>query len=109
MIKPLPNRVLVKVLPRYGAIESKLNLTLVDKQKHYLGARKGEVLGVGENISSVKVGEIVWFHGAQGKTFDENELGINDGIGMRILRPKDLLAVEDPVMDEISGAMVRAA
>ena len=104
MIKPLPNRVLVKVLPRYGAIESKLNLTLVDKKKHYLGARRGEVIGVGEDIASVAVGDIVWFHGAQGKTFDQNELGVNDGIGMRILRPKDLLCVEEPVIDEVSGA-----
>jgi co-chaperonin GroES (HSP10) len=85
----------VKLLTRYGALEQKLNLTLVDKQKHYQGARRGEVLAVGENIPEVKAGDVVWFHGAQGKSFDENSAGFNDGTGMRALKWKDLLAAEE--------------
>ena len=97
MIRPLPNRVLVRVLPRYGDIESKLNLVVVDKKKHYEGTRRGEVLAVGKYISEVSPGEIVWFHGAQGESFDKNELGANNGIGLRRLRMKDMLAVEEPM------------
>lgn len=97
MIKPLPNRLLVKLLPRYGDLESKLNLTLVDKKKHYEGARRGEVIGVGDRIWELKVGDIVWFHGVQGESFDRNEIGANNGTGMRRLRMKDCLAIEEPV------------
>lgn len=100
MIRPLPNRVLVKVLPRYGELESKLNLTLVDKKKHYQGARRGEVLAVGEYIREVHPGEIVWFHGAQGKSFDRNEIGANDGVGMRVLRMNEIYVVEETVAVE---------
>ena len=78
MIKPLPNRVLVKVLPRYGDSESKLNLVLVDNRKHYEGARRGEVLSAGDFVRELKAGDIVWFLGAQGKSFDQNELGAHD-------------------------------
>ena len=97
MIRPLPNRILVKLLPRYGGLSEKLNLTLVDKRKHYEGARRGEVLAVGRHITEVNPGEVVWFHGAQGKSFDENSAGFNDGTGMRVLRMTDVLAVEEKV------------
>lgn len=103
MIRPLPNRVLVEVLPRYGELESKLNLTLVDKKKHYEGARRGRVIGVGDRIREIAVGDIVWFHGPQGQSFDKNSAGFNDGTGMRRLRQKDLLAIEDPIHDTVAA------
>ena len=95
MIKPLPNRVLVKVLPRYGSSESKLQLVLVDNRKHYEGARRGEVLAVGDFVREIKAGDIVWFLGAQGKSFDQNELGANDGTGMRVLQARHIFCVEE--------------
>ena len=74
-----------------------MNLTLVDKKRHYEGARRGEVLAVGKHISEVNPGEVVWFHGAQGKSFDENSAGFNDGVGMRVLRVKEIYCVEEKV------------
>jgi co-chaperonin GroES (HSP10) len=98
MIKPLPNRVLVKLLPRWKAIEDSLHLILVDKKKHYEGARRGEVLSVGDFVVEVKVGEKVWFHGAMGKSFDKDSDGqVTDGVGLRVLRVRDILCVEHPV------------
>ena len=104
VIKPLPNRVLVKVLPRYGDSESKLNLVLVDNRKHFEGNRRGIVIAIGDGVREVNVGDIVWFLGAQGKSFDENELGANDGVGMRLLQARHIFCVEDPIRDQAEVA-----
>ena len=53
-------------------------------------------MAVGKYIREVHPGEIVWFHGAQGKSFDENSAGFNDGVGMRVLRMKEIYVVEEP-------------
>lgn len=95
MIKPLPGRVLVEILPRYLAAESKLNLTIVDKKKHFEGSRKGRVLGVGDFVRDVQSGDVVWFEGPRGKSFSRNSAGFNDGTDMRVLRASDILAVEE--------------
>ena len=95
MLRALPNRVLVKLLPRYGDVESKLHLVVVDRKKDFEGSRRAEVLAIGRGITQVKAGDVVWFHGAQGQSFDRDERGANDGTAMRRLRMKDLLAVEE--------------
>jgi len=101
MIKPLPNRILVKLLPRY---ESKNNLILVDKRKHFEGSRRGEVLAVGSGIRELKAGDVVWFHGAQGKSFGKNSNDeVTDGVDFRTLRSKDVLGVEEEVPREVAA------
>ena len=57
------------------------------------------MLAVGDYISEVKAGDVVWFHGAQGKSFDENSAGYNDGVGMRVLRMKEIYVVEEEKID----------
>ena len=94
MIQPLPNRLIVKVLPRY---ESKLNLTFVDKKKHYEDIRRGEVIAVGRYIREIRSGEIVWFHGDEGDSFGSESGMANDGTDYRRLKQAACLAVEEGV------------
>jgi len=97
MLKALPHRVLVRMLPRYGDLESKLNLTLVDKKKHFEGSRRGEIMAVGDRVPELKPGDVVWFIGPQGQSFGKNSAGFNDGTEYRRLRYRDCLAVEEKV------------
>ncbi len=99
MIKPLGNRVLVKLLSRYGDLEDKHKLIIVDGKKHYEGLRKGEVMAVGPWVKSVSLGDIVIFRGDSGESFSVDSRGINDGTDWRRLRISDVLAVEVPVED----------
>jgi hypothetical protein len=88
--------VLVKLLPRYGDLEAKLNLTLVDKKKHYQDVRKGVVMYVGPRVRAVAPGEKVIFHGDLGESFSVGEDGVSDGTDWRRLRASEILAVEEP-------------
>jgi co-chaperonin GroES (HSP10) len=97
MLKPLGHRVFVKLLPRYGDLESKLNLTLVDKKKHYDGVRRGVVQAVSESVKTVRTGETVLFAGDLGESFGMDETGANDGTDWRRLKVSEILAVEEPV------------
>lgn len=101
MIKPLGNRILVKCLPRYGDLEKKLNIVLVDKKKHYQDLRRGVVEYVGPSVRELKPGDIVHFPGDYGESFGFNSGGISDGTDWRRLREKDCLCVEEPVPVEL--------
>lgn len=96
MLKPLGNKILVKLLPRYGAAESKLGLTLVDNQKHYQGVRWGEVQAVSDKVYSVKVGDVIVFPGDLGTSFGMTDGRANDGTEWRHLAVSEVLAVEVP-------------
>lgn len=95
MIRPLGDRILVKVLPRYGGLEEKLNLVLVDRKRHFEGVRRGVVEYVGSGVQSVRTGEIILFAGDLGESFGMGEFGINDGTEFRRLKVRDCLAVEE--------------
>lgn len=95
MIKPIGNRILVKLLPRYDGISEKLNLTIVDKKKHYDGVRRGRVECVADGVKSVSAGDIVLFSGEAGESFGMDERGVNDGTEWRRLRVSDILAFEE--------------
>lgn len=86
---------MVKVLPRYEALEKKLHLTLVDRKRHYEGVRKGVVESVGRGVRELSVGETVIFNGELGESFGMTERGADDGTDWRRLRAKDVLAVEE--------------
>lgn len=96
MLKPLGNRILVRLLSRYGDEENKLKLTIVDGKRHYEGIRKGEVMAVSDSVHSVMIGDIVVFRGDSGESFSMDDGGVNDGTDWRRLRTSDLLAVEEP-------------
>lgn len=93
MIRPFPHYLIVKILPRY---ESKLNITLVDKKKHYEDVRRGEVVAVGNRIREISSGDIVWFHGDEGDSFGSGKDLSNDGTDYRRLKMNACLAVEEP-------------
>lgn len=103
MIKMLPNRILVKVLPRYEGQEKKLDLILVDKKKHYEEIRRGTVEAMGRGISSVVAGEVVLFRGDAGESFGMDAGSANDGTDYRRLSAKDILAVEEIVAEEVAA------
>jgi co-chaperonin GroES (HSP10) len=95
MIKPFGSRIIVRLLPRYAEEENKINLILVDKQKHYQGVRRAIVEGVSDSVHSVKAGDVVVIPGDHGDSFGMTELGANDGVEWRRLRVSDVLAVEE--------------
>jgi hypothetical protein len=96
MITPLPSRILVKMLPVYDGEFNKLNLTIVDKRKHYDHAvRKAEVRYVGRGVRDVRAGDVVLIFGASGDSFGLDDLGANDGTAWRRVREEDCLAVEE--------------
>lgn len=98
MIKPTSDRVLVRKIPRYGEMSTKLNLTLVDGKKHFDGVRRGEVISVGPYVREISQGDVVVFRGDSGYTFDydpENrEVQDTDNASLHWLREKDCLALE---------------
>lgn len=96
MLKPLGNKIVVQLLPRYNAVESRLGLTLVDNQKHYQGVRWGEVKAVSDKVYSVKVGDVVVFPGDRGTSFGMDSGSINNGTEWRHLAVSEILAVEEP-------------
>jgi hypothetical protein len=97
VIKANRGRILVKVIPRYGDLQNKLQLTLVDKKKHYVGTRKGEVISVGRGVYEVAVGDVVYFRGDAGFTLDgDPEFAYQDSDNnFHWLKESDCLAVED--------------
>jgi co-chaperonin GroES (HSP10) len=98
MITPLGHRVFVKILPRHGRMETKLNLVLYDKRRHFEGVRAGEIFAVGDSVWEVKVGDVVWFEGARGESFGQNSNGETDnGVEYRRLNVRELLCVEERV------------
>jgi hypothetical protein len=96
MIKPFGSRIIVRLLPRYAEEENKINLILVDSQKHYQGVRRGIVEGVSDSVHSVKVGEVVVIPGDHGDSFGMTADGANDGVEWRRLKVSEVLAVEEP-------------
>lgn len=92
MIKPLRDRLLVKLLPRY---ESKIPIVLVDKQKHFSGVRRGTAEYLGPRVRDIKFGDTIYFGGDAGESFGMDSGGINDGTEWRQLRESDVLAVEE--------------
>ena len=100
MLKPLGSRIVVKLLPRYAGEESKLNLVLIDGQKHYQGVRRGTVEAVSGKVLSIGVGDVVVFSGDHGDSFGMNEGGANDGTEYRRLSVGDVLGVEEMVSVE---------
>ena len=89
---------LVKMLPVYDEKENPLKLTIVDNKKHWEHkTRRGEVVAVADGVTVVKPGQVVWFEGAAGFTFDydpENTAG-GDETTHRWLKPHECLAVEE--------------
>ena len=100
MIRPLRNRVMVRLLPRYGDMEAKLNLVLVDGKKHYQDVRRGVVEAAAEGVRSVKAGDTVIFYGDRGTSFGMDDNGVNDGTECRSLSVRDILAVEETIPKE---------
>jgi co-chaperonin GroES (HSP10) len=99
MITPTKNRILVKMSSRYDDRPNPLNLQLVDKQKHWMGVRKGRVEAVGPLVREVNVGDTVLFSGDDGFTLDSDghsEYQDSDN-SWRWLTEKDCMAVEEPV------------
>jgi co-chaperonin GroES (HSP10) len=107
MIKPFGSRIIVRLLPRYSEEENKINLILVDKQKHYQGVRRGIVEGVSDSVHSVKLGDVVVIPGDRGDSFGMTEYGANDGVEWRRLRVSEVLAVEEqePVKAGVAEAV----
>ncbi len=94
VIRPLRDRLLVKLLPRY---ESKIPIILVDKQKHFAGTRRGVVEFIGPRVRDIKFGDTILFSGDLGESFGMTGESINDGTEWRQLREGDVLAVEEMV------------
>jgi len=101
MIKPFGSRIIVRLLPRYANEENKINLILVDSQKHYQGVRRAVVEGVSDKVYSVKAGEVVVIPGDLGDSFGMTADGANDGTEWRRLRVSDVLAVEEPESEKV--------
>ena len=93
-VTPLGSKLIVKLLPRYEAEENKLQLKIVDKQRHYEGTRKGEVVNVGPNVREISVGDIVVFRGDLGTSFGLGAESFNDGVEYRELMETEIDAVE---------------
>jgi hypothetical protein len=98
-IKANRGRILVKKLPRHSDYANKLNLVLVDQQKHYVGVRYGEIQSVGKGIYEVKPGDVVLFRADAGFTLDpESGSDIQDSENsFHWLKESDCLAIEEPL------------
>ncbi len=92
MIRPLRDRLLARLLPRY---KSNIPIIIVDKQKHFDGVRRGVVEYLGPRVKDVKTGDTILFSGDAGESFGMDAHGINDGTEWRQLRESDVLAVEE--------------
>lgn len=107
MIKPFGSRIIVRLLPRYAEEENKINLILVDSQKHYQGVRRGVVESVSDRVHSLRPGEVVVIPGDLGDSFGMTADGANDGTEWRRLRVSEVLAVEEslPVNEVMAEAI----
>ena len=111
MIKAIRSRILVEMFPAIDDLPNKLNLTLIDKKKHYDHAlRKGKVVSVGRLVSEVGVGDVIYFRGDAGQSLDgDPELDrpeYND-VKYRWLNPREVEAVEDSLPELVSQEAAR--
>ena len=101
----------MKLLPVYDGEFNKLNLTIIDKKKHYDHvSRRGVVESVGVGVYGVSVGDVVVFRGDAGFSLDgdpevENEIygkGSANGTFYRWLKESDCIAVveESPSVND---------
>lgn len=86
-------------------------LTTVDKKKHWdHGVRRGIVRDINPGVrTEVTLGDIVLFEGSAGFTMDGDLLdeGLDEygkGEGHRWLKEKELMAIEEPALVEVSNA-----
>lgn len=109
MIRASRGRLLVKVLPAIDDIHNPLNLTLIDKKKHFEHAsRKGEITSVGAGVYGVRVGDIVVFRGDAGFTMDgDPEVQRPEfGESYRWLKESDCMAILEPVKELAAAGAV---
>lgn len=102
MIKASRGRILVKLLSVYDGEFNKLNLTIIEKKKHFEHvSRRGVVESVGKSVYGVSVGDVVVFRGDAGFSLDgdpevDNEIygkGSTNGTCYRWLKESDCLAI----------------
>lgn len=102
MIKACRGRILVKLLSVYDGQPNPLNLTIVDKKKHYdHTSRRGVVESLGAGVHGIGLGDVVVFRGDAGFSldgdpeFDRPEYGTE----YRWLKESDCMAIEETVRD----------
>lgn len=98
MIRPLANRILVRSI-----VEKRSDVLWTPSTQSRWGngeqCTKGEVIEIGPEVDSVKVGEIVHFSDSCGKPANEN------GVAQLLIREDDVMFVEEePVKAEWIGA-----
>jgi hypothetical protein len=92
--------ILVEMIDRNVDVPNPLNLQLIDKKKHWEGGyRKGRVVNVMAGVDMLKIGDVVLFEADDGKTldYDPHTEGVVDESKYRFLKPKECLAVEEPL------------
>lgn len=93
-LKPLGNKLLVKLLPLYSSEK----ISFISQKHHWEHAtRRAEVLAAGPKVHEVKANDQVIFHGHLGKWVDPpgSEGFYSTESDFRMLKESDVLAVVD--------------
>lgn len=101
-IKPLGRKVVVKLLPLYKGHQ----LVIASAARHYEQVRMAEVLGVGNRVQEVRVGDEVMFEGHVGKWIDDPaKIGYQTEPLYRAVDEDDILAVKEKEHEQVTASV----